>query len=111
MTGAALVVEDLHVTYGDVRALAGVDLEAAAGTTLGVLGHNGAGKTSLIRVLTTLLRPTGGRPRPCRPPGPHPDGGHGRVTEPGGGGVADALRDPPRGQPPNGMTTSRPRSP
>jgi ABC-2 type transport system ATP-binding protein len=61
VTGAAVVVEDLHVTYGDVRALAGVELEAAAGTTLGVLGHNGAGKTSLIRVLTTLLRPTGGR--------------------------------------------------
>jgi ABC-2 type transport system ATP-binding protein len=61
MTGAAVRVEDLHVRYGDVQALAGIDLDAAAGTTIGVLGHNGAGKTTLIRVLTTLLQPTGGR--------------------------------------------------
>ena len=61
MTAAAVLVEDLHVRYGDVQALAGIDLDAPAGTTLGVLGHNGAGKTTLIRVLTTLLQPTGGR--------------------------------------------------
>jgi ABC-2 type transport system ATP-binding protein len=61
MTGAAVLVEDLHVRFGDVQALAGIDLDVAPGTTLGVLGHNGAGKTTLIRVLTTLLQPTGGR--------------------------------------------------
>ena len=61
MTGAAVLVEDLHVRFGDVQALAGIDFDVAPGTTLGVLGHNGAGKTTLIRVLTTLLRPTGGR--------------------------------------------------
>ena len=61
MTGAAVLVEDLLVRFGDVQALAGIDFDVAPGTTLGVLGHNGAGKTTLIRVLTTLLRPTGGR--------------------------------------------------
>jgi ABC-2 type transport system ATP-binding protein len=61
MTAPAVVVEDLHVAYGRTWALDGVDLEVAAGTTLGVLGHNGAGKTTLIRALTTLVRPTVGR--------------------------------------------------
>ena len=56
-----MLVEDLHVRFGDVHALAGIDLDVAAGSTLGVLGHNGAGKTTLIRVLTTLMRPTAGR--------------------------------------------------
>ncbi|WP_231611794.1 ABC transporter ATP-binding protein, partial [Rhodococcus sp. CX] len=61
MTAPAVVVEDLHVAYGKTWALDGVDLEAAAGTTVGVLGHNGAGKTTLIRTLTTLVTPTIGR--------------------------------------------------
>jgi ABC-2 type transport system ATP-binding protein len=61
MTNAGVLVEDLHVHFGDVQALAGIDLEVAAGSTVGVLGHNGAGKTTLIRVLTTLARPASGR--------------------------------------------------
>ncbi|QHE71005.1 ATP-binding cassette domain-containing protein [Rhodococcus sp. WAY2] len=61
MTAPAVLVEDLHVAYGKSWALDGVDVAAAAGTTLGVLGHNGAGKTTLIRTLTTLVRPTIGR--------------------------------------------------
>jgi ABC transporter len=62
MATPAVVVEDLHVAYGGrIWALDGVDVDADAGSTLGVLGHNGAGKTTLIRVLTTLVRPTTGR--------------------------------------------------
>ncbi|MGD9705563.1 MAG: ATP-binding cassette domain-containing protein [Acidimicrobiia bacterium] len=61
MTGPAVLVEDLHVAYGQTWALDGIAVEAEPGTTLGVLGHNGAGKTTLIRVLTTLIRPTVGR--------------------------------------------------
>jgi ABC-2 type transport system ATP-binding protein len=57
----AVRAEGVHVSFGDVHALAGVDLEVESGTTLGVLGHNGAGKTTLVRVLTTLIRPTSGR--------------------------------------------------
>ncbi|MFD4180115.1 ATP-binding cassette domain-containing protein [Rhodococcus sp. NPDC058514] len=58
---SSVMVEDLHVAYGNAWALDGIDLSVAPGTTLGVLGHNGAGKTTLIRTLTTLVRPTIGR--------------------------------------------------
>jgi ABC-2 type transport system ATP-binding protein len=47
--------------YGDVEALAPLDLEVAEGEVLGYLGPNGAGKTTTIRLLLALARPTGGR--------------------------------------------------
>jgi ABC-2 type transport system ATP-binding protein len=46
-----------------VRAVAGVDLEVAEGEIYAFLGPNGAGKTTTVRMLTTLLRPTGGQAR------------------------------------------------
>jgi ABC-2 type transport system ATP-binding protein len=61
MSAAAIAVEGLHVAYGNTRALVDVDVDVAPGSTLGVLGHNGAGKTTFIRVLTTLVRPDAGR--------------------------------------------------
>ncbi len=59
----AISVQGLAKSFGSVRALDGVDLEAAAGTVLGVLGPNGAGKTTMVRVLTTLLEPDAGSAR------------------------------------------------
>jgi ABC-2 type transport system ATP-binding protein len=56
----AIQAENLHVSYGSVEALRGVDLMAETGTVLGLLGPNGAGKTTAVRVLTTLLRPDSG---------------------------------------------------
>jgi len=47
--------------FGDTTALAGVSLEVRAGSVLGLLGHNGAGKTTMLRILTTLTRATSGR--------------------------------------------------
>jgi len=45
---------------GDIKAVDGVDLEVAPGEVYGFLGPNGAGKTTTVRMLVTLLRPTGG---------------------------------------------------
>jgi ABC-type multidrug transport system ATPase subunit len=58
---AIVEVEDLAKHYGDVRALDGVSLRAAAGEVFGLLGHNGAGKSTMIRILTGRARPTSGR--------------------------------------------------
>ena len=46
--------------YGDLWALSDLDLDVPAGSVLGLLGHNGAGKTTAIRILTTLTAPTTG---------------------------------------------------
>lgn len=56
-------VEDLTKRYGDVRALDGVSLQVAPGEIFGLLGHNGAGKSTMIRILTGRARPTSGQAR------------------------------------------------
>jgi len=58
---AAVLVEDLRRTFGDTRAVDGVDLRVSTGEIYGFLGPNGAGKSTLVRVLCTLLRMTSGR--------------------------------------------------
>ncbi|MEV0947506.1 ATP-binding cassette domain-containing protein [Rhodococcus sp. NPDC049939] len=57
----AITAEGLLKRYGDVTALAGIDLAVSAGTVMALLGPNGAGKTTAVRVFTTLLVPDGGR--------------------------------------------------
>src|SRR3954469_1000883 len=52
--------EGLGKRFGDLWALRHLDLEVPAGSVLGLLGHNGAGKTTAIRILTTLSAPTTG---------------------------------------------------
>jgi len=57
----AIEVRGLTREFGDeVLAVAGVDLEVAEGEIYAFLGPNGAGKTTTVRMLTTLLRPSGG---------------------------------------------------
>jgi ABC-2 type transport system ATP-binding protein len=53
--------EGLGKRFGELWAVRDLDLQVAPGTILGLLGHNGAGKTTAIRMLTTLSRPTTGR--------------------------------------------------
>jgi ABC-2 type transport system ATP-binding protein len=55
--------EGLVRRFGDLTAVAGVDLEVADGEIFGFLGPNGAGKSTTVRMLTTLLAPTEGTAR------------------------------------------------
>ena len=50
----------LEKSYGDVRAVRGIDLDVRRGEVYGFLGRNGAGKTTTIRMILGLVRPTGG---------------------------------------------------
>jgi len=56
-----VVAEGLGKRFGDFWALRDLDLVVPQGTVLGLLGHNGAGKTTAIRILTTLSQPTTGQ--------------------------------------------------
>lgn len=56
----ALEVRGLTKSYGEVKALRGVDLEVRRGEIFGFLGPNGSGKTTTIRCLLDLIRPDGG---------------------------------------------------
>ncbi len=58
---SAIRVEGLTKSFGAVRALDGLDLSVEPGAIFGFLGPNGSGKTTTIRILTGLARPTGGR--------------------------------------------------
>ena len=53
--------EGLHKRYGETAALDGLDLVVHEGSVTALIGPNGAGKTTAVRILTTLLRPDGGR--------------------------------------------------
>jgi len=61
---AAIDADDLRLTYADgTEAVRGVDLRVPEGEFFGFLGPNGAGKTTTIKMLATLLAPTGGTVR------------------------------------------------
>src|SRR5438445_5348836 len=53
-------VEGLYKSFGDVRAVSGVDLRVEGGTILVLLGQNGAGKSTTLRCLGGILRPDAG---------------------------------------------------
>lgn len=77
MSVDALVVDGLRHRYGERTALDGVSFAVGRGELFGLLGPNGSGKTTLFKLLSTLVRPSGGAAR---------IGGHDLAAEP------DAVR-------------------
>src|SRR5512132_2661764 len=63
MSKPAIEIAGLVKTFGEARALDGLDLEVATDEVHGFLGPNGAGKSTTIRVLLGLLRKSGGEAR------------------------------------------------
>jgi branched-chain amino acid transport system ATP-binding protein len=60
MTAPILTVDDLHSGYGRIPILGGVSLQVSEGAFVGILGHNGMGKSTLLRTLTGNLPATAG---------------------------------------------------
>ncbi len=58
--GAAIVLNNLHFSYGHVPVLRGVNLDVKYGEMFAVLGPNGSGKTTLLRVISGFLKPSMG---------------------------------------------------
>lgn len=63
MTAALLEARGLHAYYGASHILHGVDFQVRPGETVGLLGRNGMGKTTLLRSMLGLVRPRGGEVR------------------------------------------------
>ena len=60
MQNQAIQVKGLQKSYKKLHVLKGVDFEVEKGSIFALLGSNGAGKTTIVKILTTLLRPDGG---------------------------------------------------
>ncbi|WP_134668696.1 MULTISPECIES: ABC transporter ATP-binding protein [unclassified Amycolatopsis] len=60
MTAPAIRVRGLRKAYGKLEVLRGVDFEVARGSIFALLGSNGAGKTTVVRILSTLLKADAG---------------------------------------------------
>jgi ABC-2 type transport system ATP-binding protein len=56
----SIVAEGIARYFGGVKAVDGVDLDIGSGRIFGFLGPNGSGKTTMVKVLTTILAPTAG---------------------------------------------------
>ncbi len=59
--GEVISVEDIHKSFGGLKALKGVSFDVKPREALGIIGPNGAGKTTLFNVITGFLRPDKGR--------------------------------------------------
>jgi len=55
-----LEIKDLHVSYGAIKAIKGIDLHVNKGEVVAILGANGAGKTTTLRTISGLLRSNSG---------------------------------------------------
>ena len=58
--GPAVRVQGLEKSYKQLHVLRGVDFDIAGGTIFALLGSNGAGKTTVVKILSTLLKADSG---------------------------------------------------
>jgi ABC-2 type transport system ATP-binding protein len=65
MTDFALQVSDLQKSFKDNEVLKGIDFEVPRGEIFALLGSNGAGKTTIVKILSTLLKADGGSASVC----------------------------------------------
>jgi branched-chain amino acid transport system ATP-binding protein len=61
MSSPLLSVQDLKVSYGHVQAVKGVSIQVAEGDFVALIGSNGAGKSSMMKALSGVIDPSGGR--------------------------------------------------
>ncbi len=61
MSATGLKVEDLHVSYGSIRALRGISIDVPAGSICALVGANGAGKTTTLNAICGLRNRISGR--------------------------------------------------
>ena len=59
--GIVLEITDLHAGYGEVPVLHGMSLQLREGEAIGIVGHNGMGKTTLLKTIMGLLPSSGGK--------------------------------------------------
>ena len=59
--GVVLDITDLHAGYGEVPVLHGISLQLWEGEAIGIVGHNGMGKTTLLKTIMGLLPSSGGK--------------------------------------------------
>ncbi len=55
-----LQLEDIHANYGNVKALRGISLQVKKDSVVSLLGANGAGKSTILKTISSLLRPRSG---------------------------------------------------
>ncbi len=95
MSDAVLEARDLHVFYGTSHVLHGVDFRVGRGESVGLMGRNGMGKTTLLKALMGLVRPGGGRVwvqgRPMTGAAPHLVARRGIAYVPEGRGIFPNL--------------------
>ena len=65
MKQSVIEMHEVRHSYDGVEVLHGIDLTIEAGEVFGFLGHNGAGKTTAINIMTTLITATSGTTRVC----------------------------------------------
>ncbi len=56
-----LKIEDMHVHYGSIHALKGINIDVKTGQIVTLIGANGAGKTTTLQAITNLVKKSGGK--------------------------------------------------